>query len=66
MGGGPGFVSFEPMDRKIYLLFLQQEADGRYEAVSGQTDPFWSVMEFTGQLPNLLHPDLDHAKTGHI
>ena len=65
-GGGPGLVSFEPKDRKIYLLFLQQEPDGRYVAVSGQTDPFWSVMEFTGQLPNLPHPDFDPAKAGHF
>jgi hypothetical protein len=61
---GLKLVSFEPKDRKIYLLFLQQEADGRYVAVSGQTDPFWSVTEFTGQPANLLHPDLDHLKGG--
>jgi hypothetical protein len=66
MGGGPGLVSFEPKDRKIYLLFLEREADGRYVAVSGQIDPFWSVMEFTGQLPNLLHSDFDPAKVGHF
>ena len=59
---GPGLVAFEPKDRKIYLVFLEQEPDGRYVAVSGQTDPFWSVMEFIGQLPNMLHPDLDPAK----
>jgi hypothetical protein len=66
MMSGPGLVSFEPKDRKIYLIFLQQEADGRYVAVSGQTDPFWSVMEFTGSLPNILHPNLDPTKAGHF
>ena len=65
-GAGPGLVSFDPKEGKVYLIFLQQEADGRYVAASGQTDPFWSVMEFTGQLPNLLHPDLDPAKAGHF
>ncbi len=63
---GPGLVSFEPKDRKTYLIFLQKEADGRYVAVSGQTDPFWSVMEFTGRLPNILHPDRDPTKAGHF
>ena len=66
MLSGPRSVSFEPKDRKIYLLFLQQEGDGRYAAVSGQTDPFWSVMEFTGRLPNGLHPDRDPSKDGHF
>jgi hypothetical protein len=64
--GGPRLVTFEPKDRKIYLLFLEQEADGRFAAVSGQTHPFSSVMEFTGQLPNSLHPDFDSAKAGHF
>ena len=36
---GPQLVSFEPKDQKRYLMFLQSEADGRYVAVSGQTDP---------------------------
>jgi hypothetical protein len=66
MIGGPRLVTFEPKDRKIYLLFLEQEADGRFVAVSGQTHPSWSVMEFTGRLPNSLHPDLDPAKVGHF
>jgi hypothetical protein len=57
MMGGPGLVAFEPKDRKIYLVFLQQEADGRYVAVSGQIDPFWSFMEFTARMSNVLHPD---------
>ena len=46
MGGGPGLVSFEPKDRKIYLIFLRQEADGRYAAVSGRLTLFglsWSL-----------------------
>jgi hypothetical protein len=66
MISGPRLVSFEPKDRKMYLLFLLKEGDGRYAAVSGQTDPLWSVMEFTGRLPNILHPNLDPTKAGHF
>lgn len=48
-GGGrsvPNLVSFEPKDKKRYLLFLKREADGRYVAVSGQTDPAIAIKEF--------------------
>ena len=41
---GPFLVSFEPKDKKRYLMFLQREADGRYVAVSGQTDPMLSII----------------------
>ena len=44
MSGGPFLVSFEPKDKKRYLMFLQKEADGRYVAVSGQTDPMLSII----------------------
>jgi hypothetical protein len=36
---GPGFVRFDPKDELQYLMFLVREPDGRYAAVSGQTDP---------------------------
>jgi hypothetical protein len=36
---GPGYVSFDPKDKRQYLMFLVREPDGRYAAVSGQTDP---------------------------
>jgi len=32
---GPGLVDFEPGSGRRYLMFLDQEADGRYVAVSG-------------------------------
>jgi hypothetical protein len=33
-----------PEGKKQYLMFLQKEADGRYVAVSGQTDPLLSIV----------------------
>ena len=41
---GPELVSFQPEGKKEYLLFLQKEADGRYVAVTGQTDPQFSIV----------------------
>jgi hypothetical protein len=41
---GPLLVSFKPEDKKQFLMFLQKEADGRYVAVSGQTDPLVSIV----------------------
>ena len=52
----PRLASFEPKDRKTYLLFLRQEADGRYAAVSGQTDSYMSVQQFT--VDSLLHQSI--------
>ena len=49
----PRLASFEPKDEKTYLLFLRHEADGRYAAVSGQTDSYMSVQQFT--VDSLLH-----------
>jgi hypothetical protein len=49
----PKLASFEPKDEKAYLLFLRVEADGRYVAVSGQTDSYMSVQQFT--VDSLLH-----------
>ena len=40
---GPGLVTFDPKDRKQYLMFLTRDRDGEYIAVSGQTDPDQSV-----------------------
>ncbi len=36
---GPRLVSFDPKDKKSFLLFLKREADGRYAPLTGQTDP---------------------------
>lgn len=45
-------VSFEPKDKKRFLMFLVQEPDGRYMAVNGQTDPRTSIQQFAvGQYP---------------
>jgi len=49
--GPPGLVAFEPKDKKRYLLFLQPEADGRYVAVSGQTDPDDSIKPIADNYP---------------
>ena len=42
---GSELVSFKPEDKKQVLMFLQIEADGRYVAVSGQTDPLLSIVD---------------------
>jgi hypothetical protein len=57
---GPGFVTFRTKDLRYtlqdrtiveaagpsrYLLFLKKRDDGRYEPVSGRTDPILSVEE---------------------
>jgi hypothetical protein len=47
---GPDLVSFEPKDKKRLLMFLQKEADGRYVAVSGQTDPMLSIIGIENNL----------------
>jgi hypothetical protein len=48
---GPNLVSFAPKDQKRFLMFLQKEADGRYVAVCGQTDPEFSIRELVGSYP---------------
>jgi hypothetical protein len=48
---GPDLVSFEPKDKKRFLMFLQKEADGRYVAVSGQTDPQDAIREIVERYP---------------
>lgn len=42
---GPGLVSFDPNEKKRYLLFLKQEADGRFTSLCGQTDPAGAVKD---------------------
>jgi hypothetical protein len=43
--GEPELVAFDPGAKKQYLLFLKREAEGRYSAVVGQTDPADAVKE---------------------
>ena len=43
-GNDPLLVSFKPQGKEV-VMFLQKEADGRYVAVSGQTDPQFSIIE---------------------
>ena len=56
----PELVSFNKkgLERGVvriqYLLFLKQRADGRYEPLSGQTDPIWSVREL--RVPDAERP----------
>ena len=42
---GPGLVTFDPDEKKRFLLFLKRESDGRYAPLSGQTDPDGSVRD---------------------
>ncbi|MBA4148411.1 MAG: hypothetical protein H0X66_09880 [Verrucomicrobia bacterium] len=44
----PTFVSFDPAEKRTYILFLVREADGRYAPVVGQTDPGLGVKELVG------------------
>jgi len=45
---GPGLVSFDIKQKNSFILFLKKTADGRYEAVSGQTDPNMSIRTIVG------------------
>lgn len=40
---GPTLVSFNPKEKKRYLLFLKREKDGRFTSLCGQTDPASAV-----------------------
>jgi hypothetical protein len=42
---GPSLVSFEPKEKRRYLLFLRREQDGRYVSLTGQTDPAGAVKD---------------------
>lgn len=57
--GSPELVDFASKSEKTFLLFLVPEPDGRFVAVSGQTDPFWSVIEFGGRRSLYFIPDPD-------
>lgn len=48
--GDPLLVSFKPEEKKPCLMFLKKEADGRYVAVSGQTDPLFSIIGIESNL----------------
>jgi hypothetical protein len=43
--GEPELISFDPEKQNRYLLFLKRDADGRYSAVVGQTDPAEAVKD---------------------
>ena len=49
--GAAELVGFEAGDKREYLLFLKREADGRYSAVVGQTDPAEAVKEINRPVP---------------
>lgn len=42
---GPGLVSFDPKQKKRYLLFLKHEKDDRYSPATGQLDPADTVKD---------------------
>jgi hypothetical protein len=47
---GPSLVSFNPADKKRYLMFLKREADGRFSSLCGQTDPAGAIKDL-GKYP---------------
>lgn len=49
--GEPELAGFEAGEKREYLLFLKREADGRYSAVVGQTDPADAVKEVSRPVP---------------
>jgi hypothetical protein len=42
---GPELVTFDPKEKKSFLLFLKRESDGRYAPLTGQTDPDGGVKD---------------------
>jgi hypothetical protein len=48
---GPGLVSFDPSTKRQYVMFLVREKDGRYAAVSGQTDPDMAIEVLSHRAP---------------
>ena len=42
---GPSLVSFDPTNKKRYLMFLKREADGRFSSLCGQTDPAGAIKD---------------------
>lgn len=48
---GPGLVVFDPKAPQSYMLHLIKEQDGRYAAVSGQTDPDAAIYKKRAKSP---------------
>ena len=46
----PTLVSFDPAERKRYLMFLKRDADGRFSSLCGQTDPAGAIKDL-GKYP---------------
>jgi hypothetical protein len=44
-------VDFKAKSGKVYLMFLRRDADGRYSAFNGQTDPAHSIKEVIAARP---------------
>ena len=51
IGNGPTLVSFDPSEHKQFLMFLVRGKDGQYVALSGQTDPWFSIEELKRRSP---------------
>jgi hypothetical protein len=51
MINGPGLVSFDPKEKKRFLLFLHKDEKDRWVAVSGQTDPDDAILEISRKYP---------------
>jgi len=43
--GGPMLVSFDPKKKIRYLMFLKLDKEGRFESVTGLTDPALGIKE---------------------
>jgi hypothetical protein len=48
---GQALVDFKAKSGKVYLMFLHRDADGRYSAFNGQTDPALSIKEVVPATP---------------
>lgn len=45
MEDGPQLIIFNPELKVRYLMYLKREPDGRYSAITGQTDPALAVKD---------------------
>lgn len=45
---GPSFIRFNPAKKRTYLLFMKRGADGSWEPLTGQYDPWQSVQVLNG------------------
>jgi hypothetical protein len=50
-GNALALVDFKAKSGKVYLMFLRLDADGRYSAFNGQTDPAISIREVVRATP---------------